>query len=214
MTTRPFDLPAVPPSIPDWQKKRVLEAEEAARARVQRGLGSWVEDLQPELGITVRMADGDAAEYWRSSETLVLGRQCHPMLAAHEAAHHLVDPVFPLHGAEWAQVYLNLLRIHLGDEVRSVMAEEFEARQVHCSVDDRKRRVRKGAIFATNKEPGALARVILDEPPQELVCQLMRVVDDGVEVRDLGGEHVLDWDRMRYISYALLERRPSRTSAA
>jgi hypothetical protein len=212
--TDPFRLQPTAPSIDDTQRSAVLRAEEAAK----RGLKPWpmtegavlevVEDVTRDgRPLTVHYeGDGEGVEYWRSQGLLVVEASASILDVVHEASHHAVDAVFPTHGVEWVNGFLRLLRSHCGAEVADAYLHEFDAANVHRTVEWQLYRLKKTARGKTNKERGAVARIIMDGPPQQVVCQLLEMHDSGLLVLNADGEEVLPFERVRYLACVETDR--------
>jgi hypothetical protein len=119
----------------------------------------------------------------------------------HAAAHHLTHPVFPPHGAEWAAAYLTLLERWCGVGISAAMREEFDSRDVHHTVEQRLKRVR-----LVNVPRGILAKVVLDDPPEAVICQLLSVEHSTITISNDAGVANLPTERARYISHAPVEQ--------
>jgi hypothetical protein len=212
--TDPFRLQPSPPTVDDTQRSAVLRAEEAAK----RGLTPWpateaavlevVEDVTRDgRPLTVHHeGDGEGVEYWRSQGLLVVEAGASLFDVVHEAVHHATDPVFPTHGVEWVNGFLRVLRAHCGAEVADAYVSEFDGANVHRSVEWQLYRVKKTARGKTNKERGAVARVVLDGPPQQVVCQLLEMHDSGLLVLNADGEELLSFERVRYLACVETDR--------
>lgn len=211
MTTAPMDLPAEAPAISDAQRSRVLAAERALeREHSPAGVDAArdaVDEVTAAAGVdalTVQAVDGTAAvEYRRSSATLLVGTGATMPAILHELAHHLTDATFPAHGAEWAANFLALIERFLSVEHGHAYRAEFDHRSVHYDPAIRIHRVRKGATGAVNKERGVLARLVVDDPPESFLCQILAVDRGGLSVRTPAGERYLENERLRYVSYSL-----------
>lgn len=150
--------------------------------------------------------DGEGVEYWRSQGLLVVEASASLFDVAHEASHHLVDPVFPTHGVEWVNAFLRLLKAHCGAEVVNTYVDQFDGAGVHRTTEWQLGRVKKNARGKTNKERGAVARVVMDGPPESVVCQLLEMHESGLVVLGVNGEEVLPFERVRYLACDLTDR--------
>lgn len=212
--TDPFRLQPAAPTVDDTQRSAVLRAEEAAKAAlepwpaVEGAVLEVVEDVTRDgRPLTLsREGDGEGVEYWRHQGLLVVEAGASMFDVVHEASHHLVDGVFPTHGVEWVNAFLRLLRSHCGAEVADAYVREFDTANVHRTVEWQLYRVRKTARGKTNKERGAVARVVMDGPPQQVVCQLLEMHDSGLLVLNEEGEELLPFERVRYLACVETDR--------
>lgn len=206
-------LPSEAPSVSDAQRSKVFAAEAALeREHSAAGIGK-ARDVVDEItaaadvaSLTVQTVDDSAAvEYRRDAAVLLVGEHATLPAILHELAHHLTPPVFPAHGVEWVTNFLGLIERFLSTEHATFYRHEFEKRQVHCDAAIRIHRVRKGATGAVNKEQGVLARFIVSDPPEAILCQILSVDRDGILVRNADGERYLENEVLRYFSYSLSE---------
>lgn len=211
MTTAPMDLPAEAPTISDAQRSRVLAAERALECEHGAAGVDAARDVVDEVtaaagveALTVQVVDGSTAvEYRRRSSQLLVGEEATLPAVLHELAHHLTDPTFPPHGAEWAANFLALVERFLSVDHAHSYRYEFERRSVHFEPGIRIHRVRKGATGAVNKERGVLARLVVDDPPESVLCQILAVDRGGLLARTRVGDRYFENERLRYVSYAL-----------
>lgn len=211
MTTAPMDLPAEAPTISDAQRSRVIAAERvlerehgAAGVDAARDVVGEVTAAADVEALTVQVVDGSAAvEYRRRDAVLLVGEEATLPAILHELAHHLTHPAFPAHGAEWAANFLALVERFLSVDHAHAYRFEFDRRNVHHEPGIRIHRVRKGATGAVNKESGVLAKLVVDDPPESMLCQILAVDRGGLKVRTREGERYLENERLRYVSYAL-----------
>lgn len=212
--TDPFRLQPTPPTVDDTQRSAVLAAEATAKA----ALGPWpatesavlevVEDVtRGGRPLTVHHeGDGAGVEYWRAQGLLVVEAGASLFDVVHEASHHAVDAVFPAHGVEWVNRFLRALRSHCGGEVADTYLSAFDEVNVHRTVDWQLHRVKKTARGKTNKERGAVARVVMDGPPEQVVCQLLEMRSPGLLVLGVDGEELLPFERVRYLACVTTDR--------
>lgn len=205
---RAAELPVVPPRVPDKQRKQLLdavrEAEVGTTAISPEEAVALATEFTSASGSKLSAVPADRTGFsYRRPGSLELGRNLTEITVLHAAAHHMTHPVFPNHGAEFCAVLLALVGRHLGQTEAESLRAAFKAHHVHCEIGRRTRRVKKSAVFATNREPGVLARLVLDEPPEELFCRMLEVRDDMIVVRDGRGDSEISLERCRYLSYKL-----------
>lgn len=204
MSTDPFDLAPVAPRVSDSQRAKVSEAEASLGASAScsleaaRRLCSRFDDAP-----TVQAVDSGGVAYHRDRGLIEVGPESTLRWLLHALAHHLTPPTFPAHGTEWCLTFLGLVGEYEAAEAAERLRAEMLERGCHLDAADRMRRVRKVATGAANKEPGVLARVVLADPPADVLCQLLAVHDDGLRVRLPSGDETLPWERCRYFSFAL-----------
>lgn len=213
--TDPMLLPPEAPTISDFQRAKVLRAEAELSSSEPAAARDAVEEAAAEateLGggsVTVEWGEaGRGSTYRKLSESQGLiiveeGASMHSVLRS--TSHHLVHPVFPPHGVEWVRAFLASLERHLGPEVRRAYERAYEDLEVHSDPSVRIKRVRKSALGAVNKERGVLARVVADDGPESVICQLLELLDDALLITNHRGERRLDLSRLRYLSYKLTE---------
>lgn len=201
--TDPLLLPPLSPKISDSQRAKVFAAEEHVESALSLPPASIgdIEVISDILEIEPAVTnDGKQTGYWRGGR-VEFGQQTTLPGYLHEAAHHLTPEIFPPHGIEWVANFYKLLGKYTDwhdDYVRS-----FTEHKVRQTVEAALKRARKDAIYFANKERGCLARVVVDEPPQSFVCQLLDVEPDFVRLADDSGEFAVDVDRLRYVSATL-----------
>lgn len=206
--TDPLLLPPEAPTISDAQRARVLAAE-ASVASAPAGL-VWARRTVERVTIGADVASlavqlAEATSYDRGRSLLELSQQATKAAVLHQLAHHLTSPTFPSHGVEWVGHFLGLAERYVGVAAAREYRAAFEREQVHSEVADRVRRVRKSAIGVANKECGALTRLIVDDPPEDIVCQLLSVDRAGLLIRTVGGDLHVPNERLRYASHSLSE---------
>lgn len=219
-TTRPMSLPFEVPSISDFQRSKVLKAEEliadGLRAATEAEVYEIASDASERGGglLSVEWGESGRGTSYSSlseSEGLIVveeGANLHSV--ARCAAQHLTHPVFPEHGVEWVQNFLETIDIHIGPKTTDLYRLAYDDLEVHTTPDVRIKRVRKSALGAVNKERGVLARIIADDGPEAIICQLLELADDQLIVLNAKGEQALDLSRLRYLAYRLTEPRAAR----
>lgn len=203
MPTDVLDLPATPPKISDSQRAKVFAAEEHCERRLKLPPASRadIEVIADILELDLRdPVEGRRVSYWRTGEVEVGAAATLPAYL-HEGAHHLTPDIFPPHGIEWVANFYGLLSKFT--EWRPEYQRSFDVHKVRQTVDACVQRARKDAIYFANKESGCLARVVVDDPPQSYVCQLIDVGSNLITVFDGDIELELDMNRLRYVSATL-----------
>lgn len=196
------------PTVSDTFRAKVTQAEEASLpstslspTRVER----LVSQAAAVLGCEAPRLDftgGSQVKYLRSG-LIVCGERAPRCSVVHAVAHHATDPLFPAHGIE----FINNLVKAAGKDGKKLEAE-LDRLKVHRLPGQRVAVVRKRATGAANREPGVLVRVVLDEPAQVVLGQLLAVDEAGLLVRDETGDWVLANHRLRYFAYSPRERVP------
>lgn len=107
---------------------------------------------------------------------------------AHRHAHALVPPPLPLHGSEWAAKVV---------ELEPRMAARFREHGVCFDPEARNARAvqRIGRV-----RPGAVLRLVLDGPPEEVVGILLRADEARILVYTGAGTTEYEAGRLRYMS--------------
>lgn len=119
----------------------------------------------------------------------------------HELAHHLTSPVFPSHGIEWIGSFLALIERFICVDLAREYRAEFESRKdIHTTAKDRIEVVRKRVRGNCNREPGVLTRLVIDNPPEQLLGQLLEVTREGLRMRTISGERTIANEQLRYVS--------------
>jgi hypothetical protein len=199
--------------VSDFQRKKLVDAEE----RVWRA-AEGVPDLNSILSDDrvvhisdevcsalgerlVRVELDDDAQhlsYWHADARLILPPWARrPLPVLHALTHHVVNPIFPEHGAEYARQLLVVLERFGSPDLAARMRAEFDAMQVHYDPAVRARRVRRSAVFAANNERGVLAELILDDPPEAILGPVQEV-RGGILII---GDREVELDRARYITF-------------
>jgi len=216
MITRPADLPHEPPAVTDFQRARVIAAEEAAWSKLPRVAVAAAEantivarvcDAYRVQSLLVEEFPGDSGRlaYMRDKCVIRQSGEVRMEILLHEVTHHVVSSVFPAHGIEFVTTFIGMLERFHSAKAASVHATEFSKAGVHMTTADRVRRVRRVARFATGRETGVLAQVVLDGPPTSLLGQLLSLSKDGLLLLDQNGEHHCNNERLRYIAYRFSE---------
>jgi hypothetical protein len=210
--THPLDLPCSAPQVVDSHRGAVLRAE-ASLSLSDRGpnlaLDSAVELLE-RLGARVgsRGREGGRARATFEGGGVVLEGSSWPAAAVvHAAAHAAVHPAFPLHGIEFVQAFVAALGAELGPSAAEAHAVAFEDAGVHSTPSIRSWRVRRAVTGAIWKERGVLARVVCDDPPEDLVCQLLELRGEEILVRTAECVRAIPLERCRYFACAHSEAR-------
>jgi len=207
-------LPPEAPSISDFQRSKVLSAEASISGDsppAPTGLAEEACARASELGgglLSLEQVDGADVVYVRESDNrsrLEVGREAAAHALLRGSSHHLVHPVFPPHGVEWVSRFLGSLRAHGDDDAALEYEAAYRELEVHTDPAVRVRRARKSALGAVNKERGVLARIIADDRPESVVCQMLEVADGALRIYDSSGERSVDLPRLRYLAYRLSE---------
>lgn len=201
-----LDLPFHPPTISDSQKSQVTRAEADAASTFDPAPAQplVVEEVCAAFGpggpgpLAVRR--GAEVTAYRRGRPLDLRDGATLPELLHHVAHHATHPVFPPHGVEWAAEFLAQLERWLGPAYSAAYRNAFEEHGVHFTPEPRISMSRKRAKFSVNKEHGVLCRIVVDDPPEDLIVQLLSVDAGGFLVVDDHGERYLPNDRLRYFS--------------
>lgn len=191
------------PKISDSQRSKVFSAEKQAEKLLRIGPADIddVESIADLAGIEMLIGgDGTGTRYFHDGHVEV-GKAATLPGFLHVIGHHLTPRIFPAHGVEWVQRFYGLLETHT--DYLATYEEQFTVHSVRQTIDALRKRARKDAVYFTNKECGCLGRVLLDDPPQDHVCQLVAVEGQELIVLDDEGEFSIDLERVRYVSASL-----------
>jgi hypothetical protein len=209
LPTRPCDLPGLPPPpISDWQRNKVIAAEDEVAAglgRVGAAEAAALARRAAEVaGLPEPVVSIDEGAPWRvghrGGAVELAGLAWAPTDVLHAVAHSGIPDAFPPHGAEFAAALVGLCE-RLCPEAAGPLAAAMDARGVHRDARERVARARRTAVYATGKESGVLSRIVLDGPPEVVVAQLYGVGDQQLMVRDADGVREVALERLRYFSY-------------
>lgn len=189
----------------DYQRKRVIAAEDAIWSSSLNTVLDLdhVTSLVDEACRTYDLAELHVTEVaanrrlvLREGELLIPPWGARPLGIAHAVAHLLVNPIFPPHGAEFAELLLEVLHRLVSPGLAELLQQQFDTHHVHYEVTVRQRRTRRAAVYAANNERGVLVELLLADPPERVFGELQSVEGGNVTV----GERIVELARGRYLN--------------
>lgn len=200
MTIDPFDLPSEAPTIRDTHRGAAFRAQAGVPTRrVSRDRAA---QLCKHHHVSV--LPGEAGVLWRPPTGIELGAGATDIQLMHALAHAVTHRTFPSHGAEWASHMVQLTRLLVGEARGDALEEAFAKEGVHVGPANRIRRctmIARGAL--REQGPGLLARFVLDDDPEDFICLLEGIEDDGSCWVSRPGEasRLVPAARMRYVAW-------------
>jgi hypothetical protein len=181
-------IPAAIPRIIDGQRKKVLAVEDRLPAwrMATRELESMLADLH-----AVADLNGKTAYHHGRIQLEQRPRFLHVL---HALAHGNVDPVFPEHGAEWCEEMLRTVA-DVDDGIATRLGRAFREAGIRVVPRDNRIALKRCRGIASN-QPGSAVRVVLDDPPEEVVAVLLGWSGDGCIAYTGTGEALLEPERI------------------
>lgn len=192
-------LPLVAPKVIDAQLGRVARAERSVPHGPRVPKRRLLELL--EVGGFIAYEEREGIEVTYEAGKVYTTKHPRELHVVHAIAHRKTPAVFPAHGAEWAGTMLRLTA-KLAPKIEGPLRRAFEREGVQTDPAAANRRARDHCRGIARNIPGALVRVVLAEPPEEVVGLVLASDANADRVRFEAGDGPveLEGSRIRYVS--------------